>query len=247
MWLGSVRRVTVDEVANSLQISHASAYKIVHNISGFLKVYAIWAHKQVTVLHKHARTSANDIWIDVETLCIKVICALSCQNLILCGLRNTHIYMFIQQGTWGMFSGRMVTTADKFTISSAVVWILVNWIRNQSGLHSYSMLDLHATEFWEYWPDRTSSQWTCFIRKFSLAVQRQLRTEDSWFTQNPMWVQQCLHRMDRLFHRHQVKGTSMAHPPGTSRQSSHSWRHCQWSHWDWTPPKQYEQWGRFLF
>jgi response regulator of citrate/malate metabolism len=34
------RRLTIDEVANHLQISHGSAYKIIHNRLGFHKVCA---------------------------------------------------------------------------------------------------------------------------------------------------------------------------------------------------------------
>jgi hypothetical protein len=34
------RRLTIDEVANRLQISHGSAYEIIHNRLGFHKVCA---------------------------------------------------------------------------------------------------------------------------------------------------------------------------------------------------------------
>ena len=49
------RRVTIDEVANHLKISHGSAYEIIHNRLGFHKVCARWVPKQLTVLHKQTR------------------------------------------------------------------------------------------------------------------------------------------------------------------------------------------------
>jgi hypothetical protein len=49
------RQVTIDEVANRLQISHGSAYEIIHNRLGFHKVCARWVPKQLTVLHKQMR------------------------------------------------------------------------------------------------------------------------------------------------------------------------------------------------
>lgn len=49
------RRVTIDEVANRLQISHGSAYEIIHNRLGFHKVCARWVPKQLTMLHKQTR------------------------------------------------------------------------------------------------------------------------------------------------------------------------------------------------
>jgi len=41
------KRVTVDEVATHLQISHVSAYYIMHNRLNFHKVYARWVPKQL--------------------------------------------------------------------------------------------------------------------------------------------------------------------------------------------------------
>jgi len=46
------RRLTLDEVANCLQISHGSAYEIIHNRLGFHKVCARWVPKQLSILHK---------------------------------------------------------------------------------------------------------------------------------------------------------------------------------------------------
>lgn len=49
------RRVTIDEVAHCLQISHGSAYEIIHNRLSFHKVCARWVPKQLTELHKQTR------------------------------------------------------------------------------------------------------------------------------------------------------------------------------------------------
>ena len=49
------RWLTIDEVANRLQISHGSAYEIIHNWLGFHKVLARWFPKQLTMLHKQTR------------------------------------------------------------------------------------------------------------------------------------------------------------------------------------------------
>jgi len=46
------RRLTIDEVANRLQISHGSAYEIIHKKLGYHKVCARWFPKQLTMLHK---------------------------------------------------------------------------------------------------------------------------------------------------------------------------------------------------
>ena len=46
------RWLTIDEVANRLQISHGSAYEIIHNRFGFHKVWARWVRKQLIMLHK---------------------------------------------------------------------------------------------------------------------------------------------------------------------------------------------------
>jgi len=42
-------------VANCLQISHGSAYEIIHNKRGFRKVCARWISKQLIMLHKQTR------------------------------------------------------------------------------------------------------------------------------------------------------------------------------------------------
>ena len=49
------RRLTTDEVANRLLISHGSAYEIIHNRLGFHKVCARWVPKQFAVLRKQMR------------------------------------------------------------------------------------------------------------------------------------------------------------------------------------------------
>ena len=46
------RRVSIDEVAHVLQISHGSAYELMHNKLGFHKVCARWVPKQLTEVHK---------------------------------------------------------------------------------------------------------------------------------------------------------------------------------------------------
>ena len=49
------RRLTVNEVANHLHISHGSAYDIIHNRIVFHKVCVRWVPKQLTMLHKQTR------------------------------------------------------------------------------------------------------------------------------------------------------------------------------------------------
>jgi hypothetical protein len=49
------RRVTIDEVACSLQISHGSAYQIIHNELGFHKVCARWVPRELTAEHRRKR------------------------------------------------------------------------------------------------------------------------------------------------------------------------------------------------
>lgn len=46
------RWMTIDEVGNHAQISHGSAYEIIHNRLGFHKVCARWVPKQLTMMHK---------------------------------------------------------------------------------------------------------------------------------------------------------------------------------------------------
>jgi len=46
------RRVAIDEVACSLQISHGSAYQIIHDELGFHKVCARWVPRELTAEHK---------------------------------------------------------------------------------------------------------------------------------------------------------------------------------------------------
>jgi len=49
------RRVAIDEVACSLQISHGSAYQIIHDELGFHKLYARWVPRELTAEHKCKR------------------------------------------------------------------------------------------------------------------------------------------------------------------------------------------------
>jgi hypothetical protein len=45
-------RVTLNDVANHLQISHGSVYAILHDRLGFRKVSAGWIPKELTKEHK---------------------------------------------------------------------------------------------------------------------------------------------------------------------------------------------------
>jgi len=49
------QRVAIDEVACSLQISHDSAYQIIHDELGFHKLCARWVPRQLTAEHKRKR------------------------------------------------------------------------------------------------------------------------------------------------------------------------------------------------
>jgi hypothetical protein len=49
------RQVTVDEVACSLQMSHGSAYQIIHNELGFHEVCARWMPRELTAERKRKR------------------------------------------------------------------------------------------------------------------------------------------------------------------------------------------------
>jgi len=49
------RRVAIDEVACSLQISHGSAHQIIHDELGFHKVCARWVPRELTAEHKRKR------------------------------------------------------------------------------------------------------------------------------------------------------------------------------------------------
>jgi len=49
--------VTIDEVANHFEISHGSAYDIIHNRLGFCKVCARWVPKQLTEEHRNNRVA----------------------------------------------------------------------------------------------------------------------------------------------------------------------------------------------
>ena len=49
------RRSTVDELAQSLLISHGSAQEIIHEILGYRKVSARWVPRQLTEQHKRRR------------------------------------------------------------------------------------------------------------------------------------------------------------------------------------------------
>ncbi|KAF8785105.1 Histone-lysine N-methyltransferase SETMAR like protein [Argiope bruennichi] len=49
------RRITIDEVASALNISHGSAHEIIHDELGFHKVCARWVPRQLTAEHKLIR------------------------------------------------------------------------------------------------------------------------------------------------------------------------------------------------
>ena len=49
------RRTTIDELAQSLLISHGSAQEIIHEILGYRKVSARWVPRQLTEQHKRRR------------------------------------------------------------------------------------------------------------------------------------------------------------------------------------------------
>lgn len=49
------RRVTIDNVASSLQISHGSAYKVIHDELNFHKICARWVPRELTAEHKRKR------------------------------------------------------------------------------------------------------------------------------------------------------------------------------------------------
>ena len=58
------RRVTIDEVAHVLQISHGSAYQLMHDKLGFHKVYAKWVTKQLAEVHKQTRVDICQKYLD---------------------------------------------------------------------------------------------------------------------------------------------------------------------------------------
>ena len=62
------RRLTIDDVAHVLQISHGSAYELMHNKLRFHKVCARWVPKQLTDVHKQTRVDiCKNIWIAMVT------------------------------------------------------------------------------------------------------------------------------------------------------------------------------------
>ena len=48
----ATRRVTIDELTSSLQISHGSVHQVIRRELNFRKVYAKWVTKQLTEEHK---------------------------------------------------------------------------------------------------------------------------------------------------------------------------------------------------
>lgn len=52
------RRVTIDEVAEELYISHGSAHHIIHDILQYHKVSSSWVPKQLTPDFKERRVDA---------------------------------------------------------------------------------------------------------------------------------------------------------------------------------------------
>ena len=61
------RRVTIDQVAHVMRISHGSDYEMMYEKLGFHKVCARWAPKQLTEKHKQTPKSAKNIWIAMVT------------------------------------------------------------------------------------------------------------------------------------------------------------------------------------
>jgi transposase len=49
------RQVTIDEIAVEFNMSHSSAYSIVHNDLGYRKVCSRWVPRKLSDDHKHAR------------------------------------------------------------------------------------------------------------------------------------------------------------------------------------------------
>ena len=47
--------MTIDEVANHFEISHGSAYEIIHSRLGFRKVCTRWVPKELTEEHRNNR------------------------------------------------------------------------------------------------------------------------------------------------------------------------------------------------
>ena len=56
------RRVTIDEVAHVLQISHGSAHEMMHNKLGFHKVCAQWVLNQLTEVRGHLPKTFGSLW-----------------------------------------------------------------------------------------------------------------------------------------------------------------------------------------
>ena len=57
------RRVTTDEIAVQFNMSHGSAYNIVHDDLGYRKVRSRWVPRQLSGDHKRARqTFVRSIW-----------------------------------------------------------------------------------------------------------------------------------------------------------------------------------------
>ena len=54
-WICDYRRVTIDEIAVEFNMSHGSAYSIVHDDLGYRKVCSRWVPRQLSVDHKLAR------------------------------------------------------------------------------------------------------------------------------------------------------------------------------------------------
>jgi len=56
--------VTIDELANHFEISHDSAYDIIHNRLGFRKVCARWVPKQLTKEQKNNHVAICQCLLD---------------------------------------------------------------------------------------------------------------------------------------------------------------------------------------
>jgi hypothetical protein len=58
------RRVTIDEIAVKLNMSHGYAYNIIHDDLGYRKVCSRWVPRQLSDDHKSARQSICQEYLD---------------------------------------------------------------------------------------------------------------------------------------------------------------------------------------
>ncbi|GFR29243.1 histone-lysine N-methyltransferase SETMAR [Trichonephila clavata] len=65
------RRITIDEVAEELGISHERAQNIIHDILRYRKVSARWLPRQLTSTHQEQRmaVSLEHLFVDADANC----------------------------------------------------------------------------------------------------------------------------------------------------------------------------------